>query len=132
MRNEGERVMQVQKKERKTKNVVGEYLFFIDYYVAKKEWVEHTKHITANKKEVERKLEDFWEERQEVRKFKIYQNIDYEKMKRETQEIVKKAFNTDVVAKNIRYYVIPLDKKNIIAQIESNTEGKKKCKLKKK
>ena len=48
--------MQVQKKERKMKNVAGEYLFFIDYYVAIKDWVEHTKHITANKKEVERKL----------------------------------------------------------------------------
>ena len=123
--------MQVQK-ERKTKNVAGEYLFFIDYYVAIKDWVEHTKHITANKKEVERKLEDFWEERQEVKKFQIYQNIDYENMKRETQEIIKEVFNKDVVAKNIRYYLIPLDKKNIIAQIESNTGGKKKCKQKKK
>ncbi len=55
----------------KHKKKVSEYLLVIDYYEKKKKWVQHTKNITANKKEVERKLEDFWEERQEVRKFKI-------------------------------------------------------------
>ena len=110
--------------KKKTKSVIGEYLLFIDYYVAIKEWVTHTKHITAHKKEVENKLEYVWVKREEVKKFEIYQNIDYENMRKEIQEMIKDVFGKDVVARDIKYYLIPLDKKYILKQIESNTKKK--------
>ena len=110
----------------KTKSVAGDYLFFIDYYMTEKQWVRHTKHITAHKKEVEDKFEDVWVKREEVKKFEVYQNIDYENMQKEIKEIIQNAFNKDVVARNIKYYLIPLNKKHILKKIESN-KGKTKC-----
>ena len=112
--------MQAQK-ERKSRNVAGNYLFFIDYYMTEKQWVQHTKHITAHKKEVEDKLEDVWVKREEVKKFEIYDNLDYQKMKKDIEKIIKNTFNKDaVVARNIKYYLIPLNKQHILKEIESN------------
>lgn len=109
----------------KHKKKVSEYLLVIDYYEKKKEWVQHSKHITANKTEVERKLEDFWEERQEVRKFQIYENIDYENMQKKVQKIIKNAYKDNAPeAKNINYYLIPLKDEYVIKSIKFTKKSK--------
>tara|TARA_B100000212_G_scaffold171850_1_gene129183 strand:- start:758 stop:1132 length:375 start_codon:yes stop_codon:yes gene_type:complete len=101
------------------------YLCVVDHYVLIDKWVEYTKQISARKTETEEKLEKVWQHAQDFCFYEVNTKEELKKLKEKIQKLISQSCSEKSPdAKNINFYLIPLEDKHLIKHIKFNKKNK--------